>query len=67
MSDQETANSPQVKLLRSFFEGIGKRDVDSIADQVHKDFRRVNYPRSVSRPECDKEGWIQRVTELFGL
>ena len=64
MSD---ADSPQVKLVRSYIQGYEKRDVGHVAKHLHKDARRVTYPRSLSLPEENREEWLRRLTELAGL
>jgi hypothetical protein len=67
MSNQDTADSPQVKLIRSVIDGFGERNVDRILDQLHKDHRFITYPRSLGRPEYTKEEWALRLKELVGL
>lgn len=67
MSGPETADSPQVKLTRSLIGSMTTKDIDFFHKFLHKDFRRVTYPKSISRPEYDKEGWIQQIAELFTI
>ena len=67
MSCSETADSPQIRLLHSFIDGMTKRDVDLVAKTFHKDFRRAVYPRSLNAPEYNKEKWLQELTEIFGV
>ena len=34
---------------------------------LHKDFRRVVYPRSMGHPEQNKDEWRKELTGTFGL
>lgn len=67
MSGSETVDSPQVKLVRTLTEGMRLRDVDLLAGPLHKDLRRVTYPKSLGRPEYNKEEWLQQAIGLFDL
>lgn len=67
MTGQQTADSPPVKLVRSFAEGLARGDVDLVANQLHKDLRRIYHPRSLGQPEQTKEEYILHLTELFKL
>ena len=61
------ADSPQVKFVRSYIQGYEKRDLGHLERHLHKDARRVTYPRSLSLPEESREEWLRRLTELVGL
>ena len=67
MSGPETSNSPQVKLMLSLIEGLRTRDMEVVANLLHKDLRRVTYPRSLGRPEYNKEEWLVQAAGLLGL
>jgi hypothetical protein len=62
-----STDSSQVQLVRGVIEGIGKRDVDHIAQLLHKDHRRITYPRSLGKPEQTKEEWFKNTSELISL
>jgi hypothetical protein len=64
MSSQEATDSPQVKFVRSFVLAIEERDVGQIAKHLHKDFRRVNLPRSIGIKDETKEEWIKRMEDV---
>lgn len=67
MSGPETTDSPQLKLVHSLIEAFRRRDVDYLATLLHKDHRRIYYPRSLGIQEQTKEGWLKHVTEFIGL
>jgi hypothetical protein len=67
MSSQEAADSPQVKLIRSFVEGFKTGDVDLLAKHLHKDHRRITHPRSLGKPEQTREEWLQHIAEFISL
>ncbi|KAF9782946.1 hypothetical protein BJ322DRAFT_1022463 [Thelephora terrestris] len=55
MTSPETADSPQIELLKSFIEGFKTIDIDRIAKTLHKDHRRITYPKSLGVSEQTKE------------
>ena len=65
MSSSQTTDSPQVKLILDWAEGFKKGDKDYIAKHLHKDHRRITYPRSLNRPELTKEEWLARAEEIL--
>ena len=67
MSGPEITDSPQVKLVRSFCEDFKKRDMSQIAKHLHKDHRRLTYPRSLGKPEQTKEEYIKNTGEVMAL
>ena len=67
MSSVEITDSPQVQLIRSFCEGFKKRDMGHIANCLHKDHRRITYPRSLGKPEQTKEEYIKNTGEVMSL
>jgi hypothetical protein len=67
MTSLEISDSPQLKLMHSFIEGFKNRDLDQIAKLLHKDHRRITYPRSLGKPEQTKEEYLQHSAELVKL
>ena len=67
MSGSEATNSPQVNLMLSFVEAFKERNMDLIAEHLHKDHRRLTYPRSVGKGEQTKEEYLQYTGELIAL
>ena len=65
MSSSQTTDSPQVKLILDWAEGFKKADKDLIAKHLHKDHRRIIYPRSLNRPEVTREEWLSRAGEIL--
>ena len=59
MSGPEPTESLQLKLVHSFFEAFKNRDIDRIATFLHKDHRRIYYPRSLGLPELTREQWLK--------
>ena len=41
--------------------------MDLLAKPLHKDFRRVVYPKSIGHPEQNKEDWMKEITALLGF
>jgi len=60
-------NSPQITLINEWNEGFKQMDVDILAKCLHKDFRRVVYPRSIGQPEQNKEEWLKEITAIIGF
>ena len=60
-------SSPQIKLITEWNEGFLQRNVDLLVKHMHKDFRRVAYPRSMGIPEQNKEEWLTEITGMLGL
>ena len=60
-------NSPQIKLLIDWNQGFQQLNADILAKHVHKDFRRVIYPRSIGHPEQNKEQWLQEIKTIIGF
>lgn len=67
MSSAEATDSPQVKVVRSFLEGIDKRDVDRVAKLLHKDYHQIAYPRSMGRAVENKDEWLQQIKGVMDL
>ena len=60
-------SSPQIKLITEWNEAFLQRNVDMAVKPLHKDFRRVVYPRSMGHPEQNKDEWLEEITGIFGL
>jgi len=67
MSESESTNSPQVKLMHGWGQGFKKRDLDLIAKCLHKDYRHTTYPRSLNKPEQTREEWLQQFAGIISL
>ncbi|KAF9782948.1 hypothetical protein BJ322DRAFT_1073534, partial [Thelephora terrestris] len=67
MTSPDISDSPQLKLMHSFIEGFKNRDLDQIAKLLHKDHRRITYPRSLGKPEQTKEEYLQHTAEVLRL
>jgi len=67
MSNPDTVDSTQVKLIRSVVIGFAARDADLVLNQLHTDFRFVTYPQSVGTPEFTKEEWAPQLKELISF
>jgi len=48
-------------------EAFKKGDVDLIASAVHKDYRHSSYPRSIGKPERNREEWLEHMRAVHGL
>ena len=60
MVDPQSSDSPQVKLIHEWAQGFQKRDLDVIANTLHKDHRYLGYPKSLGKKEETKEEWLAR-------
>ena len=67
MTDSESSDSPQAKLLFECSQALQAKDLDFIAKYFHKDFRVVSHPRSLGIPEQTKEEWLERWAGITGL
>jgi hypothetical protein len=67
MTDSESSDSPQTKLLFECSQALQAKDLDFIAKYFHKDFRVVSYPRSLGIPEQTKEEWLERWAGITSL
>ena len=63
----ENSESPQVKLINEWGQAFAKRDIDLIANLLHKDYRHISYPRSLGRPEETREEWLQHIARIINL
>jgi len=67
MSSAEITDSPQVRLMHSLVEGFRNKDMDHVAKLLHKEHRRITYPRSIGKPEQTKEEYLRHTGEVMGL
>ena len=58
--------SPQINLVLEWAGGF-KKDSDTLAKLAHKDFRYITYPRSVGRPEYNKEEFLKYMGKTISL
>jgi len=59
--------SPQIKLLSNLTGGFAEMNVEIIGKQLHKDFRRSVYPRSLGQPELGKEDYLKEASGILGF
>ena len=50
--------------MAEFERGFSEDNTDTFAKQVHKDFRRNIYPRSLGVPELTRDEWLKRMAEI---
>lgn len=67
MSNPESTDSPQVKLLLEWDEGFQKKDLALISKPLHKDFRHITYPRSLNKPVQTREQWLEYIKGVINL
>ena len=60
-----STESPQRKLVNEFFEGLMDMNIEIVAKHLHKDFRRFTYPRSLNKPEQNREEWLRHFEEII--
>lgn len=61
------STSPQIKLILEWTEGFKKRDLDVLTKPLHKDFRKIVYPRSLGKPEENREESIAHLAKVVSL
>lgn len=59
MSALLDSDSPQLKLVAKWHRGFMEKNIDLLGEQLHKDFRRCTYPRSLNKPEQNREEWLK--------
>ena len=67
MSNPESSESPQVKLMHEWGSGFRKRDLNLIVKALHKDYRHIIYPRSLGMPEQTREEWFEHFAGVIAL
>lgn len=61
------SDSPQIKLFNEFNRGFKEKNLDLIAEHLHKDFRRCTYPRSLNKPEQNREEWLKHFSGIIAF
>ena len=54
-----------MKLINEWHRGFKEGNMDLIAQPLHKDHRRVTYPRSLGKPEQTREEWLAQLASVF--
>lgn len=67
MASLETNGSPQLELARSFLLGIEKGDMNAVGKTMHKDHRRLTYPRTLGKPVQTKEEYLKHTGEVASI
>ena len=67
MSGPQTSYSPQVERFYSLAEAYKRKDVNFIAKHLHKDFRRIGYPRSLGKSEQNADEWLKETAEMMNI
>ena len=67
MSNIKTNGSPQLELVHSYVQGIEKRNIGQAGKTLHKELRRITYPRSAGRPEQTKEESLKHIGGFVSL
>jgi hypothetical protein len=65
MSNIQNSTSPQVLLIFEWGRGFQEKNVDSIAKSLHADFRHITHPRSLNRPDQNKDEWLIHLSKIF--
>jgi len=60
-------SSPQIKLLSDWTDAFTEMNAENIGKHMHKDFRRLVYPRSLGQPEQSKEDALKELSEFLGF
>jgi hypothetical protein len=67
MADQESSDSPQIKILLECSQAFQAGNLDVCAKYLHKDFRNVTYPRSLGKPDQTKEEWLEEWVGILSM
>ena len=67
MSDLETYDSPQIKIVSEFVRGFRESDTTLLAKHLHKDFRRIIHPRSLGVPDLNREEWLENMAGVLSI
>ena len=67
MSDLETYDSPQIKIVSEFVRGFKESDTALLAKHLHKDFRRIIHPRSLGVPDLNREEWLENMAGVLSI
>jgi hypothetical protein len=58
-------NSPQIKLMLEWVQGITEKNMSTLEKCLHKDFRRTIYPKNISEPTQNKEEFLKQLTTVY--
>ena len=62
-----SSDSPQLQIVNEFVRGFDEGNVALIAKNLHKDFRRNIYPRSLGIQERTREEWLKNIAAIVGF
>ena len=65
--DLENFDSPQIKLAGEFSRAFRESDPALLAKILHKDFRRIIYPRSLGVPEVGRDEWLKNAEGVISV
>lgn len=65
MSSTETTGSPRAQFFAFFLEEYKYKDINRVAQYLHKDHRRITYPKSIGKPDQTKEEYIKHTGEVM--
>jgi len=60
-------SSPQIKLISDWHDGFTEMNLEIIGKYMHKDFRRLVYPRSIGELELSKEESLKQISGILGF
>ncbi|KAF8126578.1 hypothetical protein EV363DRAFT_578203 [Boletus edulis] len=61
--DLESYASPQAELIKELHRAVHARDLSLLAKLLHKDFRHVIHPRSLSKLPINRDVWLATIGE----
>ena len=53
--------------MREWGQAFEEKDLDRVAKTLHKDYRHISYPRSLGRPEKNREEWLEYIAGVTSL
>lgn len=59
--------SQKVELILKLVRAFEMKNMDFLETHVHKDYRRITYPRSLGKAEQTGEEWLQDSAEIMNL
>jgi len=61
MSNAQSSDSPQVKLIHKLSRGFKEKNMDLVAETFHKDSRHITYPKTPNIPEKSRKEYLDYV------
>jgi hypothetical protein len=58
-------NSPQIKLMLEWVQGIKEKNVSTLEKCLHKDFRRTIYPKNIGEPTQNRDEFLKQFTTVY--